>query len=56
MNNIQLDFEFQASNNKEYKVDSIWNSMIYTKKSAIKQLPGFYYPVLWKSYFKEENI
>ena len=29
---MQLNFKFKIGNNKEYKVDSIWNSMVYTKK------------------------
>ena len=55
MNDKQLDFEFEASNIKEYKVDSIWDSMVYARKSA-EQLPGLYYLVLWKIYHEEENI
>ena len=56
MNNTQLDFKFKAGNNKEYKVDSIWDSAVYTRELAIRQLPGLYYLVLWKGYPKEENI
>ena len=29
---MQLDFEFEASNNKEYKIDNIENSIVYAKK------------------------
>ena len=28
---MQLDFKFEDSNNKKYKVDSIQNSAVYTK-------------------------
>ena len=56
VNNKQLDFLFKADNNKEYKIDGIQESAVYAKKSTINQLPGLYYLVLWKSYFKEENI
>ena len=45
MNDIQLDFKFEACNDKEYKVDGIWNSAVYARESA-KQLPGLYYLVL----------
>ena len=31
---MQLNFEFEAGNNKEYKVDDIWDSVVYAKKSA----------------------
>ena len=52
---MQLDFKFEAGDNKEYEVDGIWDSTVYTKESAIRQLPRHYYMVLWKSYPKEEN-
>ena len=55
MNDTQLNFEFEAGNDKEYKVDGIRNSMVYARKSAIGQLPGLYYLVLWKGYPEEEN-
>ena len=45
MNDTQLDFEFEAGNSKEYKVDGIQNSMVYVKESA-GQLSGLYYLVL----------
>ena len=32
MNNTSLELE--TGNNKEYKVDSIWNSLIYVKESV----------------------
>ena len=54
MNDTQLDFEFEAGNNKEYEVDGIWDSAIYAKKSA-GQLSGLYYLVLWKDYPEEDN-
>ena len=45
MTDKQLDFEFEAGNNKEYKVDRIWNSAVYAKES-VEQLPRLYYLVL----------
>ena len=54
VNNTQLDFEFKASNDKEYTVDSIWDNAVYAKES-IEQLSGLYYLVLWKSYPEEGN-
>ena len=54
VNDKQPDFEFEAGNNKEYKIDGIWDSAVYAKKS-VSQLPGLYYLVLWKGYPKEEN-
>ena len=52
---MQLDFKFDAGNNKEYKVDGIWDSAVYAKESAIGQLPGLYYLVSWKGYPKNKN-
>ena len=47
---------FETGNNKKYKVDNIWDSAVYAKKLAIKQLLGLYYLVLSKSYLKKKNI
>ena len=41
--------EFDTSNNKEYKVKAIKNSVIYAKK-AKKHLPSLNYLVSWKDY------
>ena len=35
MNDTQLDFEFEAGDDKEYKVDGIQNSVVYAKESVI---------------------
>ena len=32
VNDTQLDFEFEAGNNKEYKIDGIQDSAVYTWK------------------------
>ena len=53
---MQLDFEFKTGNDKEYKVDSIWDSAVYAKESATRQLPWLYYLISWKGYPEEENI
>ena len=52
MNDMQLKFE--AGDDKEYKVDSIWDSAVYAKQSA-EQLSGLYYLVLWKKYSEKKN-
>ena len=54
VNDMQLNFEFEAGNGVEYEVDGIWDSAVYAKESA-EQLPGLYYLVLWKGYPEEEN-
>ena len=51
---MQLDFKFEAGNEKESEVNGIWDSAIYAKKSA-SQLLGLYYLMLWKGYPAEEN-
>ena len=45
VNDTQLDFEFEAGNGKEYKVDGIQDSAVYARES-VGQLPGLYYLVL----------
>ena len=55
VNDMQLDFDFEADDNKEYEVDGIRDSAIYAKESATGQLLLLYYMVLWKSYPEEEN-
>ena len=52
---MQLDFKFKARNNKKYIIDSIWNSAVYTRESAIKQLLKLCYLVLRKGYLEKKN-
>ena len=51
---MQLNFEFEAGDNKEYEVEGIRDSAVYARESE-KQLPGLYYLVLWKGYPEKEN-
>ena len=46
--------KLDASNSKEYKVEIIWDSAVYTKESE-GYLPGFYYLLSWKGYLEEKN-
>ena len=46
--------EFNAGDNKEYKVEAIKDSAVYAKK-AEGYLSGLYYLVSWKSYLEEES-
>ena len=50
VNNTQLDFEFETSNNKNYKIDGIWNNTVNVKELATEKLSGLYYLILWKGY------
>ena len=54
INDTQLDFKFEADDDKEYEVNDIQDSAVYARESA-RQLPGLYYLVLWKSYPEEKN-
>ena len=49
-----IELEFEANNSKEYKVEAIYDSAVYTKE-AKAHLSSLYYLVVWKSYPKEEN-
>lgn len=47
--------EFKAENEKEYKVEGIWDNTFYAKELVVDYLPDFYYLISWKGYLKEEN-
>ena len=44
-----------GDDSKEYKVEAIQDSAVYTMESESGHLPGLYYLVAWKGYPKEEN-
>ena len=44
-----------GKDNSEYKMEAIWDSAVYTKKSKSGHLPELYYLVFWKGYPEEEN-
>ncbi len=46
--------EFEARDNKEYKVEAIINSAVYSQQ-ANNQMPDLYYLVSWKGYPEEKN-
>ncbi len=46
--------KFEVGNNKEYKVEAIIDSAVYSEQ-ANYQMPGLYYLVSWKGYPEEEN-
>ena len=51
---LEPEPEFDAIDNKEYKVEAIIDSAIYAKEVE-RHLPGLYYLVSWKSYPEEES-
>ncbi len=53
---MKTAIKLNEGNSKEYEIEAICDSEIYTKKSDSSHLPGLYYLVSWKNYFKEENI
>lgn len=55
MNEFLPILKNETSNNKEYKIEAIQDSVVYTKE-ADEYLLGLYYLVVWKDYLKEENI
>ena len=48
--------EFEAGDDKKYKVEKIRDSAVYAMELEMGHLPGLYYLVDWKSYPEEENI
>ena len=40
---------------RKYKVEVIWDSVVYAKESESGHLPGFYYLIFWRRYTEEEN-
>ncbi len=51
----EKDVEFEAGGNKEYEVEAIIDSAVYSQQ-ANYQMPDLYYLVLWKGYPEEKNI
>ena len=47
--------EFETGNDKEYEVEGIRNSAVYTKKLVANHLAGLYYLISWKDYPEKEN-
>ena len=47
--------KLEAGDSKEYKVEAIWDSVIFARKSESGHLPGLYYLLSWKGYPEEEN-
>ena len=50
-----LELKFETGDNKEYKMEIIWENTVYANKTK-GHIPGLYYFLVWKKYFKKENI
>ena len=45
-----------GNNSKEYKIEAIWESAVYTMKLELGHLPRLYYLIAWKDYPEKKNI
>ena len=52
---LEQEESLDIRNDKQYKIEIIYNSKIYPKKKTIDQLQKLYYLVSWKSYREEKN-
>ena len=50
-----MQIKFEAGNSEKYKMEAIWDSLVYTNK-AKGHLLNLYYLKAWKKYSEEENI
>lgn len=50
----QIDFDAGNNDDKEYEIETIKNSTVYTRKS-VDHLPELYSLVFWKDYLEEKN-
>lgn len=50
-----LKFEVSNSNNKKYKIEGIWGTIVYIKVLESGYLPGRYYLILQKGYPEKKN-
>ena len=51
----QMEFNASDDDSREYKIEAIWDSIVYMRKSEPGHLPGLYYLALWKRYSKKKN-
>ena len=52
----QMEFDIGYDDSEEYKVEAIWDSVVYARESKSGHLQGFYYLIAWKEHLEEENI
>ena len=55
MDNENNAAELDVGDSKEYEVEIIWDSAVYTRELELGHLPGLYYLVSWKGYPEKEN-
>lgn len=52
---MDIEPELDLGKNKEYKVNTIKDSVVYVNVIARGQLTGLYYLVSWKDYLENES-
>ena len=45
--------ELYIGNSKKYKVETIWDSIVYVNKLKVGYLPRLHYLIVWKRYPKK---
>lgn len=53
MKNNKTELNISKNKNGKYKLEIIQNSAVYTKKSKLDHLLGFYYLIFQKNYLKK---
>ena len=48
--NNAIELDAYKNDSEKYKIEAIYNSVVYTKKLKLDHLPELYYLVFWKSY------
>ncbi len=52
---LEKDLEFEVGGSKDYEVEAIIDSAVYSQQTKSNQKPDFYYFVSWKCYLEEEH-
>ena len=55
LNKNATELDAGGNNSGKYKMEAIWDSVVYAKESESSHLLGLYYLVSWKGYLEEEN-
>lgn len=47
--------KLKTNNSKKYKIEIIYNSIVYIKELKLGYLSKFYFLIFWKEYLEERN-
>lgn len=50
-----MDFDIGNNNTREYELEAIKHSVVYTRELELSYLLGLSYLVFWKDYTEEKN-